>query len=106
MATSDSNTDMSDIKRLDSAKRQRKTLLSRVTMSFNETDKIIDNPDPSLSKLMTFVEMLEGIVTDLDEVNAIIQSSLSDYAFSKDEDECFQRKVAITNTIKTTKLII
>ncbi|KAL7640573.1 UNVERIFIED_CONTAM: hypothetical protein RMT77_008848 [Armadillidium vulgare] len=106
MANSDPNSDMSDVKRLDSAKIQRKALRSRATKSINEIDKIITNTDPSVCKLSTFVEILEGILTDLNEVNAIIQDSLSDDAFAKDDEECFERQIIITNSIKSTKSFI
>ncbi|KAL7639071.1 UNVERIFIED_CONTAM: hypothetical protein RMT77_010605 [Armadillidium vulgare] len=99
MANSDPNSDILDVKRLDIAKRQRKALRSRATKSINEIDKIINNPDPNVSKLSTFVDLLEGILTDLNEVNAIIQDSLSDDAFAKDDEECFERQIVITNSI-------
>jgi len=106
MANSDPNSDILDVKRLDIAKRQRKALRSRATKSINEIDKIINNPDPNVSKLSTFVDLLEGILTDLNEVNAIIQDSLSDDAFAKDDEECFERQIVITNSIKSTQLFI
>ncbi|KAL7643055.1 UNVERIFIED_CONTAM: hypothetical protein RMT77_006344 [Armadillidium vulgare] len=106
MATSDPNSDILDVKRLDIAKRQRKALRSRATKSINEIDKIINNPDPNVSKLSTLIDILEGILTDLNEVNAIIQDSLSDDAFAKDDEECFERQVVITNLIKSTQLFI
>ena len=106
MANSDPNSDILDVKRLDIAKRQRKALRSRATKSINEIDKIINNPDRNVSKLSTFVDLLEGILTDLNEVNAIIQDSLSDDAFAKDDEECFERQIVITNSIKSTQLFI
>ncbi|KAL7636482.1 UNVERIFIED_CONTAM: hypothetical protein RMT77_013257 [Armadillidium vulgare] len=106
MSNSDPNSDILDVKRLDIAKRQRKALRSHATKSINEIDKIINNPDPNVSKLSTFVDLLEGILTDLNEVNAIIQDSLSDDAFAKDDEECFERQIVITNSIKSTQLFI
>ncbi|KAL7636937.1 UNVERIFIED_CONTAM: hypothetical protein RMT77_012695 [Armadillidium vulgare] len=108
MATSNSNVDMLDMEdnELGSSIKQRALLRSRATTTINEVDKIIDTSNPNLDNLTTFVETLKGIVTDLNEVNAIIQNSFSDEALAQDDDKCFEYQVAINTTINSAKLII
>lgn len=105
MAPPDSNNGASDmvIKRLDEAKKQRKLLRSLVTKSINEIDKIFSTPDPHLGRLI--VKTLENIDAKLSEQNATMQESLDDDALSRDEDECFESHITITDKIETTRLI-
>ncbi|KAL7632709.1 UNVERIFIED_CONTAM: hypothetical protein RMT77_016980 [Armadillidium vulgare] len=108
MTSNDQNSGMSDMeaRRLDNAKKQRKLLRSRATKSVHEIDRIIGDPEPQLGRLIGLVKTLESIEADLRGFDTIIQESLDDDALSRDDDECFERQMTITDKIETTKLIL